>query len=153
MCELDHRQEKSNILRMKMARCRAESGAGAASKESLRTANPVHDLCMTGHDKSNALQAKKGGLHSELAQCQIDKETVTATEMSFRQPGISVAAQLAPSEAKVGPLKDICASDMFEPLCCYMCTCSVGIVMVIARQQFIRGRQDHARDLQPTRRC
>ena len=108
---------------------------------------------MTGHDKSNALQAEKEGLHSKLAQCQIDKETVTANRDELQAARSQLAAQLAPTEAKVGPLKDICASDVFEPLCCYMCTCSVGIVMVIARQQFIRRRQDHARDLQPTKRC
>ena len=103
MCELDRRQEKSNLLRMKTTRCRAVLGAGAASKEGLRTAEPVHDLCMTGHDNSSALQAEKEGSHSKLAQCQIDKETVTANRDELQAARNQLAAQLATTEAKVGP--------------------------------------------------
>ena len=113
MCEPDTRQEKSNSLRLKLARRRAETGAVAASKEGLRAAGPVHDPCMTGHDKSNALQAEKEGSHSKLAQCQVDKETVTANRDELQAARTELAAQLTTTEAKVGPLKDFCASDQF----------------------------------------
>ena len=128
MCKPDTRQEKSNTLRLKPARRRAETGAVAASKEGLKAAGPVHDPCMTGHDKSNALQAEKEGLQRELAQCQIDKQTVTANRDELQAARTELAAQLATTEAKVGPLKDICASDQLEQSCRCKCTCSIGIV-------------------------
>lgn len=128
MCEPETRQEKSNSLRLKPARRRAETGAVAACKEGLRAAGPVHDPCMTGHDKSNALQAEKESLHSKLAQCQVDKGTVTADRDELQAARTELAAQLTTTEAKVGPLKDVCASDQFWQLCRCKCTCSIGIV-------------------------
>ena len=84
---------------------------GAASKEGLKTAEPVHDSCMTGHDKADALQAEKEGSYSKLAQCQMEKEIVTANRDELQAARNQLAAQLATTEAKVGPLKDVCASD------------------------------------------
>ena len=80
---------------------------------------------MIGHDKCNASQAEKEGLQNELAQCQADKEIVTANRDELQAARTELAATLATAEAKVEPLKGVCASGQFEPLCRCKCTCSI----------------------------
>ena len=117
------RQEKGNSLRMKPARCRAETIAVAASRGGLKLHNPFHT---SGHDKCNALQAEKGDVQSKLGQCQADKEKVTVHIDELQAARTELAAQLATTEAKVGPFKDVCASHRFDSVYGCRVTCSIG---------------------------